>query len=84
MPACGPPSSLSPENTVSAAPSRTVSPTSGSSPKGSRAPLPTSATTGGPRAARGATPTDSVKPLTSKLLGWTHRMARVFSPMAAS
>src|SRR3712207_8131435 len=46
---------------------------SGSSPTGKRAPLPTSATTGGPNAARSATPTDSVKPTVSKLLGGTQR-----------
>ena len=73
IPACGPPSSLSPENVTSAAPASTAWRTPGSSRShggrcgshgvvSSSSPDPASTITGGPSAASSATGVASVKP----------------------
>ena len=90
MPACGPPSSLSPEKQTTSAPSRSVcgtvgSPGKGYSPASSSAPLPKSTTSGISRLfardASSPTDADAVNPTTRKLLVCTFKSAAT-SPSA--
>ena len=86
IPACGPPTSLSPEKSTTSAPAATESCTIGSSniPYGrvsSRAPLPTSSISSSPRS-RASAPSslsgaDSVNPTTRKLEECTRSSATV-------
>ena len=93
IPACGPPSNLSPLNSTTSAPAAMPAATSGSpgKPNGARSitcPLPTSSITGRscflPRATRSGRATAFVNPRTRKLLAWTRIRAAVCGPMARS
>ena len=80
-PACGPPSSLSPEKQTTAAPARTDRRTGGSSAStamsSASTPEPTSSITGTPSPHSASISTDSTNPTVRKFDGWARRIAAV-------
>ena len=86
-PACGPPSSLSPDAVTRVRPARSSLVASGSAGRsgcGASSPDPMSDTTGTPSPTRSATGTDDVNPVTTKFDGWTLRIMPVSGPTASA